>query len=223
VDANITVTEPANAGTTSSVTPTNATDTRLGTAKALANLTNLNFEEGLAGNFTMDILQHLVRKEKVCENLHHRFEGARATRGEIDKAKALTGGNLFKTRHVVLDEEVLALREGKDREKAYNESKVIRNAIEEYKKRKEYYEAVKNSPKQETDYTVADYKAIIHFKKRKGDVAVPSKAIELKIRYDVVKDRPDMHLREFLLDRGYVRECVDTILNDSTDFTGHTL
>jgi hypothetical protein len=225
-----TVTPPANAsGTPSSgsigptsnsiSTHTHTTDARLETAKALVDLTNLNFEEGLAGNFTMDILQHLVRKEKVCENLHNRFEGARATRGEIDKAKTLTGGNLFKTKHIVLDEEVLAFREGKDREKAYNENKVIRNAVEEYQKRKRDYEAVKDSPKQEKDYTVADYKAIIHFKKRKGDPAVPSLVSALKSRYDAAKDRPDIYLREFLLDRGYEKECVDSILNDHIEAT----
>jgi hypothetical protein len=32
-------------------------------------LDKMNFECGLAGAFALDILQHLVKKEKVCENL----------------------------------------------------------------------------------------------------------------------------------------------------------
>jgi hypothetical protein len=33
-------------------------------------LDKMNFESGLAGAFALDILQHLVKKDKVCENLH---------------------------------------------------------------------------------------------------------------------------------------------------------
>jgi hypothetical protein len=41
------------------------------TRKALDN--KMNFKSGLAGEFTLDILQHLVKKESVCENLHQRY------------------------------------------------------------------------------------------------------------------------------------------------------
>jgi hypothetical protein len=34
----------------------------------------MNFKSGLAGDFTLGILQHLVKKESVCENLHQRYE-----------------------------------------------------------------------------------------------------------------------------------------------------
>ena len=33
-------------------------------------LTNINFGRDLAGEFTIDILQHIVRKEKVHDNLN---------------------------------------------------------------------------------------------------------------------------------------------------------
>ena len=80
-------------------------------------LTYLNFDKDLAGEFTIDILQHMVRKEKINENLNARYERGRATRGEIDNTRQLTGGSLFDSKHIILDSEVLALRQGKEQEK----------------------------------------------------------------------------------------------------------
>jgi hypothetical protein len=62
-------------------------------------LEHLNFESGLAGDFTLVIFQHLVKKDSVCENLHYRYEEGRALRENIKKAR-LTGGALFKLKHV---------------------------------------------------------------------------------------------------------------------------
>jgi hypothetical protein len=73
-------------------------------------LDNLNFESGVVGDFTLDILQHLVKKESVCDNLHNRYEDGRSLREKITDARRLTGGVLFKVRHVALGGEVLALR-----------------------------------------------------------------------------------------------------------------
>ena len=58
----------------------------------------------------------------------------------------------------------------------------------------------------------SDLKAIIHFKKRKGDPAVPSKVPQLKARYEETKDRPDLTLKTYLADRGYEHNDVDRIL-----------
>jgi hypothetical protein len=64
-------------------------------------------QSGVAGDFTLDILQHLVKKESVCNNLHNRYEDGRSLREKITDARRLTGGALFKVRHIALDEEVL--------------------------------------------------------------------------------------------------------------------
>jgi hypothetical protein len=55
----------------------------------------MNFESGLAGEFTLAILQHLVKKESVCENLHQRYEEGGSLREKIQEARRLTGGGLF--------------------------------------------------------------------------------------------------------------------------------
>lgn len=50
------------------------------TCKALDKMT---FESGLTGDFTLDILQHLVMKESVCANLHQRYEEGGSLRKKI--------------------------------------------------------------------------------------------------------------------------------------------
>ncbi len=175
-------------------------------------LDNLNFDEGMAGEFALDILQHLVKKESVCDNLHSRYERGRSLREKIKDARRLTGGALFKVKHIALDEEVLALREAKEQEKVDERYQVVKNAIDEYNKRKTDYEQVINSPKNVEDYVGADYKAIVHYKKRKGDTAVPSLVSKLKERYDETQARPDLCLTEYLADRGYEGEDVDRVI-----------
>ena len=93
------------------------------------NLADLNFEHGLSGEFTVDILQHMVRKEKINENLNCRYERGRAKRGEIDSTRRLTGGSLFESKHIILDSEVLEYREGKEKEKEDEKFKTIQNAV----------------------------------------------------------------------------------------------
>ena len=53
---------------------------------------------------------------------------------------------------------------------------------------------------------------MIHFKKRKGDAAVPSLLIDLKDRFLETYQRPDLTLMEHLADRGYQGEDVDRIV-----------
>jgi hypothetical protein len=97
-------------------------------------LENLNFDSGVAGDFTLDILQHLVKKESACDNLHNRYEDGCSLREKVSDARRLTGGVLFKLRHIALDDEVLALREAKEKEKVDERDQVVRNAIEEFTK-----------------------------------------------------------------------------------------
>ncbi len=133
-------------------------------------------------------------------------------REKIQDARRLTGGALFKVRHIALDEEVLALREAKEQEKTDERDQIIKNAVDEYKKRKGEYEKVQNSPKTADNYVGSDFKAIIHYKKRKGDPAVPSNVPQLKARYEETNDRPDLTLKTYLSDRGYEHNDVDRIL-----------
>ena len=138
----------------------------------------------LAGEFTVDILQHIVRTEKVNENLNKRYQIGQAKRGNIDKARKLTGGNLFRCKHIVLDKEVLEQREAKEQQKDDEKTKKVQSRIDKHNLYKKAYDDVKESSLQEKDYKGKEFKAVIHWKKRDGDKAVPSKVADLKKRYE---------------------------------------
>jgi hypothetical protein len=81
----------------SNVSELSSTTTAAFTTRAV--LDALNFDSGVAGDFTLDIIQHLVKKESVCDNLHNRYENGRSLREKITEARRLTGGALFKVKH----------------------------------------------------------------------------------------------------------------------------
>ena len=58
----------------------------------------------------------------------------------IDRTRRFTGGNMFSSNHIVCDEEVLNIREGKEKEKSDQKESRIRKAIDEYNKRKLDYQ-----------------------------------------------------------------------------------
>ena len=81
----------------SMVSESSSTTTAASATRAV--LDDLNFDSGVAGDFTLDILQHLVKKESVCDNLHNRYEDGRSLRQKITEARRLTGGALLKVKH----------------------------------------------------------------------------------------------------------------------------
>jgi len=60
-------------------------------------LQNMNFDRGLAGEFTIASLQYIVKKEKVRENLNSRYDKVPAVRGMIDRTRRITGGTIVVT------------------------------------------------------------------------------------------------------------------------------
>jgi hypothetical protein len=90
----------------------------------------------------------------------------------------------------------------------------VTNVIVEFNQRKRDYDNVFNSPTTSENYNISELKAIVHFKKRKGDAAVPSLKAQLKQRYDETKDRPELTLKQFLSDRGYDGDDVDRIVSE---------
>ena len=59
-----------------------------------------------------------------------------------------------------------------------------------------------NSGVVEDKYKINDFKAIVHFKKRKADATVPQLLTKLKERYNEVKGRETLTLTQYLTDRG---------------------
>jgi hypothetical protein len=152
----------------------------------------------------------------VFENLHQRYEEGGSLRKKIQGARQLTGGALFKVPHIALDGEVLALKEAKEQEPTDEQDQVVKNAADEFKKHKGEYEKVEKSSKLVDNCVAADFKAIIHYKKRKGNAAVPSNVPQLKAQYGETKDPPDLTMKTYLADRGYKGDNVEQILCSTT-------
>ena len=169
-------------------------------------LTDMNFEKGLAGEFTIDIMQHMVRNKKVNENLNTKYENGRTTRCQIDKQRRLTGGSLFDANHIVMDEEVLRIRESKEQDKMDEKEATVSKAIAKYHVLKEAYLKVINSGTEEKKFKGTHFKAVINFKKRKNDKSVPTRVADLKVRHEEVKNRSEWSLKEFLTDRDFCNE-----------------
>jgi hypothetical protein len=65
--------------------------------------------------------------------------------------------------------------------------RLLKNVIKEFTKRAKEYEHVINSPKIGEEYFGANLKAIVHYKKRKGNPAVPSLVSKLRERHEETK------------------------------------
>ena len=57
-------------------------------------------------------------------------------------------------------------------------------------------------------------KLTIQFKKLKDDPTVPTKAAEIKARYETIKDRPTMTLQQYLTNCDY-SQGIDTGISDA--------
>ena len=131
----------------------------------------------------------MVQNKKMSENLNARYENGRTTRCQIDTQRRLTGGSLFDANHIVMDEEVLRIRESKEQDKMDEKEATVLKAIQRYRSLKEAYLKVVNSSTEEKDFKGTHFKAVIHFKKQKDDKPVPTRVADLKVRYDEVKNK----------------------------------
>ena len=77
----------------------------------------MNFKKVLTGEFTIDIIQRMVRNEQVTTNFKKTYENCQIQRRKIDETRRLTRGTLFEANHILLDSEVLNLRESKEKQK----------------------------------------------------------------------------------------------------------
>ena len=151
-------------------------------------------------------MQHMVQNKKMSENLNARYENGRTTRCQIDTQRRLTGGSLFDANHIVMDEEVLCIRESKEQDKMDEKEAIVSKAIQRYHSLKEAYLKVVNSSTEEKDFKGTHFKAVIHFKKQKNDKSVPTRVADLKVRYEEVKNTSEWSIKEYLTNREFCNE-----------------
>ena len=64
---------------------------------------------------------------------------------------------------------------------------------------------MKNTNLQESSYKGKEFEAVINWRKREGDKAIPSKVADSKIRHEGPTDISDLTLRAYHTDRGYTK------------------
>ena len=84
----------------------------------------------------------MARKENVNGNLSKQYQIRQATRGYSDTVQELTGCNLFRYNHIVLDKYVLGQRLVKEQEKENEKYIMVQNTINKYCEQKKAYDAV---------------------------------------------------------------------------------
>ena len=146
-----------------------------------------------------------MREDKINKNLSARYKNGAVRRKNIDKTKRLTGGTIWDANNVLLDEEVLAIREEKEKEKTIEKEKVVLKGVRDFNRRRDDYLDLIQSKLDAKDYKGKHYKTVVKWKKREKDKAVPTKVSELRERFEQTKDRTNLTIMEYFEDRGFLQ------------------
>jgi hypothetical protein len=171
----------------------------------------LNLTSGYAGDFVTGMLQYAIKNERNTENLFKRYKEGKTLRESLKSQdnKRFTAGSLFKANRVAIDDEVLEYMEEKEVEAVRKQHASISKHTNEYLTNKDRAELVFASKKKPEVMFIAELKAVVKWKKRKGDKAIPSTKALLLQRYNETIERTDLTLTQFLEETGTMQEdCV---------------
>jgi hypothetical protein len=170
----------------------------------------LNLTSGYAGEFVTDMLQYAIKNERNTENLFNRYKEGKTLRESLAQQdnKRFTAGSLFKSNRVAIDSEVLEYMEEKELELVRKQHASISKYTTEYLTNKDRAEIVFGTKKQPEVLSNAELKAVVKWKKRKGDVRIPSTKTLLLQRYLETIQRIDLTLEQFLEESGMPQGCV---------------
>jgi hypothetical protein len=206
--------------------PRLATDTitmPAGSASVLSDMTNtvsssenhssnslpksLNLTSGYAGDFVTGMLQYAIKNEKNAENLTKRYKDGRTLKESLSQQenKRFSAGSLFKANRVAIsDIEVLEFMEEKEVEVVRVKNASIMKHTTEFLTNKKRAEEVLAKSKKPELMVNSEIKALVKWKKRKGDDAIPSTKSLLLQRYRETMERRDQTLAQFLEENGCV-------------------
>jgi hypothetical protein len=165
----------------------------------------LNLTSGYAGEFVTSMLQYAIKNERNTENLFKRYKDGKTLRESLaqQENKRFTAGSLFKSNRVAIDDEVLEYMEEKEQEAVRKQHASISRHTNDYLTSKDRAELVFAEV-----MFIAELKAVVKWKKRKGDNAIPSTKALLLQRYVETSQRPDLTLAQFLDETGMQPGCV---------------
>jgi hypothetical protein len=151
------------------------------------------------------MLQYAIKNEKNAENLFYRYNEGRTLKESLSQQenKRFTAGSLFKANRVTIDSELLEYMEEKEVETVRIKHASISKHTNEYhtnKKRAEQIFATKKKP----DVMInSELKAVVKWKKRKGDDVIPSTKPLLIQRCVETMEHMDQTLAQFLEENGF--------------------
>jgi hypothetical protein len=167
---------------------------------------DLNLTSGYAGEFVTGMLQYAIKNEKNVENLEKRYKDGKTLKQSLSQQenKRFTAGSLFKANRVAIDSELLEYMEEKEEEAVRKQHATISKHTDEFLTTKDRAEEVlANTTKKKPEVMlISELKAVVKWKKRKGDNAIPSTKTLLLQRYLETIDRRDLTLAQFLDDNG---------------------
>ena len=117
----------------------------------------------------------------------------------MNKKKKMTARRLFKSDKVLLlNDEVLAIQEVKENKRLAAEKEKMDKSVSDFYQKKLYCEKVLASKLEPKHMTNAQLKAVVSFKKCKGDAVIPSKEEFLIKRFNETHLCPDLDLQGWL-------------------------
>jgi hypothetical protein len=161
---------------------------------------SLNLSSGYAGDVVTGMLQYAIKNEKNAENLENKYKEGRTLKESLSQQdnKHFTAGSLFKANRVAIDSEVLEYMEEKEEEAVRTKDATIRKHTDDFLTTKDRAELIFIGKKKPEDMVNAELKAVVKWKKRKGDSAIPSTKMPLLQRYFETVERSYLTLEQFL-------------------------
>ena len=159
----------------------------------------LNLTSGSAGTIITDLLRYAMKEEGFNKNLKKRYAEGKIPRGEIfEGKKRVTARLLFKASQLGLDSNVLNPQDRKKRIVFDTRELARLKALEEYTMWKAT--ALKNLAlnKPITALSMKELKALVHYKKRKDEGAVPSANKDILERCEAICFRADQTPEAYL-------------------------
>ena len=128
------------------------------------------------------------------------------------KNTRLTGGLMFKVRHVTCDKDVLVIRHEMEDKKHSEKVTVIMKHMDAYNERLDKYDELFSESNKKSKTTGAALRVWCNVRKRKADGTLPSKASDIKAFAKKLEGRECLTVREYLIDQGYAERLVDQVL-----------
>ena len=171
------------------------------TQKQAIDMEDLNISNGFAGETLTSILRQLQRDKQTQMNLQKNKRNGIDFLESMSHVKKWSSGTIFENNKYHLDEDVLKMASINAMKKENEFWNKVKRYYCEYQKKKKEFNAAKSELQKRTlhnNLPIKILKPLCLWKKRKGDVKMPTKQDGLLVCWRETKDRSDMLIEEYL-------------------------